>query len=689
MVIFVAHLAHAASRDDDSSHKGSHDDNGDGNPGKSTGKKNHTATGAAHQFTKTWPPFPESTDSPVGGDDGRRPDPEYVRLLDASFMFYEAQRSGKLPPDQRVKWRNDSALLDGQDAGQDLSGGYFDAGNYMKFTFPLSFVLAETCYGGLEFYEGYILADQTHRLDQMVRWGLDWLLKAHASNNDTLFVQVGVKEVDNEYWGPDTGIPTNPRPAFFVSRSQPGTDVMASTAAAFIACSLLYRDKIQDQGYADTLQSHGEVLYHWAETAQPQQLYQVAVPAVKGLYESSSFWDDLAWASAWMYRMTQNQTFADKAAQYMTRYTQALKPNDYQLPPVGWDDTSGLVYVLMAQLTRGSTMHQQWQTLAEQFAEAMTQAKAPCRFTPGGMLFCDGYSDDNSLVVIENAALTMYLLAHDMEDLSSSSSDSNKVDAYKAFALKQVRYLLGENPEKTPYVVGIHPNSPKNPHSAQASGGNSTLTIDTYPVEEAHVLLGAVVGGPDERDQFLDIRNGWRHTEVALDYNAPFTALMAYQVMTSQDPPPYVTIPRGSSSQQKNSAGSLAPWKIALLVIFVGLLLPGLAMYLFYRRKKTQIHAWVAARRGREGCFATKDDTLSSSSTSTTTATATDLPSHLSESVSTVNVAGHGVLGDKDPIAEKNAIVESRSASPVSPSNDQLVNSTVSLQTLESIEVHK
>lgn len=81
------------------------------------------------------------------------------RLLESSFLFFEAQRSGKLPADQRVKWvkkkhecafslfcnwttpidtlslntlnpsrlpqshqRNDSALLDGKDAGQDLSG---------------------------------------------------------------------------------------------------------------------------------------------------------------------------------------------------------------------------------------------------------------------------------------------------------------------------------------------------------------------------------------------------------------------------------------------------------------------------------------------------------------------------------------------------------------------------------------
>lgn len=43
-----------------------------------------------------------------------------------SYVFYEAERSGYLPEDQRVTWRGDSALDDGQDVGHDLEGGYFD-----------------------------------------------------------------------------------------------------------------------------------------------------------------------------------------------------------------------------------------------------------------------------------------------------------------------------------------------------------------------------------------------------------------------------------------------------------------------------------------------------------------------------------------------------------------------------------
>ena len=47
-----------------------------------------------------------------------------------------------------------------------------------------------------------------------------------------------------------------------------------------------------------------------------------------------------------------------------------------------------------------------------------------------------------------------------------------------------------------------------------ASGGNNTKDIDNSPPEEAYILYGAVVGGPDQKDRFYDIRSDWPETEV-------------------------------------------------------------------------------------------------------------------------------------------------------------------------------
>ena len=43
-----------------------------------------------------------------------------------SILFYEAQRSGHLPDDNRITWRGDSALDDKGYNGEDLTGGWYD-----------------------------------------------------------------------------------------------------------------------------------------------------------------------------------------------------------------------------------------------------------------------------------------------------------------------------------------------------------------------------------------------------------------------------------------------------------------------------------------------------------------------------------------------------------------------------------
>ena len=52
-----------------------------------------------------------------------------LKVLRLSLLFYEAQRSGPLPADNRVPWRGDSSLGDKGNKGEDLKGGYHDGGS--------------------------------------------------------------------------------------------------------------------------------------------------------------------------------------------------------------------------------------------------------------------------------------------------------------------------------------------------------------------------------------------------------------------------------------------------------------------------------------------------------------------------------------------------------------------------------
>ncbi|KAM1003836.1 hypothetical protein ACFX2C_004109 [Malus domestica] len=49
---------------------------------------------------------------------------DYHDALRKSIIFFVGQHSGKLPLDQRLKWRHNSTLHDGFAVRVDLSGGY-------------------------------------------------------------------------------------------------------------------------------------------------------------------------------------------------------------------------------------------------------------------------------------------------------------------------------------------------------------------------------------------------------------------------------------------------------------------------------------------------------------------------------------------------------------------------------------
>jgi hypothetical protein len=179
------------------------------------------------------PPFlpPTAASGAVPSAQDSIPNVQWSTLLGNLLYFYEAQRSGHLPSTKRVSWRNDSAVDDGSDVGLDLSGGYYDAGGMSSVSSwfsltpviphqitssahflwsvpsPFGVTIAETIsralpscqYVGVPstleevhakwpsdtnmsldddlLYLGYDLANQTAYLDDMLRWGLDWLIK--------------------------------------------------------------------------------------------------------------------------------------------------------------------------------------------------------------------------------------------------------------------------------------------------------------------------------------------------------------------------------------------------------------------------------------------------------------------------------------------------------------------------------
>ena len=69
----------------------------------------------------------------------------------------------------------------------DLVGGYYDAGDNVKFGFPMAFTTTMLSWSVIEF--GGLMKSELPNAKEAIRWATDYLLKATA-HPDTIYVQV-------------------------------------------------------------------------------------------------------------------------------------------------------------------------------------------------------------------------------------------------------------------------------------------------------------------------------------------------------------------------------------------------------------------------------------------------------------------------------------------------------------------
>lgn len=70
----------------------------------------------------------------------------------------------------------------------DLVGGYYDAGDNLKFGLPMAFTTTMLAWGIIEF--GCLMPEQVENARAALRWSTDYLLKASTATSNSLYVQV-------------------------------------------------------------------------------------------------------------------------------------------------------------------------------------------------------------------------------------------------------------------------------------------------------------------------------------------------------------------------------------------------------------------------------------------------------------------------------------------------------------------
>ncbi|KAK0586949.1 hypothetical protein LWI29_015006 [Acer saccharum] len=458
---------------------------------------------------------------------------DYGDALGKAILFFVGQRSGKLLASQRVKWRGDSALSDGKPdnvswlVGQvNLVGGYYDAGDNVKFGWPMAFTVSLLSWAAIEYQTELSFANQLGYLCSEIRWGADFILQAHTSPT-TLYTQVGDGNSDHQCWERPEDMDT-PRTLYKITPDSPGTEAAADAAAALSAASIVF--KPVDSNYSSRLLSQSESLFEFADKYRGS--YKDSCPFYCSF---SGYQDELLWAATWLYKASGDNM-------YLT-YVTSNQGWSQAVSEFSWDNKfAGAQTLLAKEFYGGQKDLSKFKTDIESFVCALMPGSSSVQIktTPGGLLYI---RDSSNLQYVTSSSMVLFLYSKTLNaaDMGGVQCGSVHFSAsqIRAFAKSQVDYILGNNPMKMSYMAGFGSKYPLQVHHRGASipsikahpakvgcnDGHSIYYSSSKPNPNTHV--GAIVGGPDSNDQFKDLRSDYSHSEPTTYMNAAFVGSVA------------------------------------------------------------------------------------------------------------------------------------------------------------------
>ncbi|MDP4180831.1 MAG: glycoside hydrolase family 9 protein [Bacillota bacterium] len=452
----------------------------------------------------------------------------YGEALQKSILFYEEQRSGNLSKSSiptRVQWKGDAQTTDGQDVGLDLTGGWVDAGDNMKYNITNSAATTLMAWSAIEYRQAYENSGQLKWLMNQLRWINDFFIKCHPEPN-VFYGQIGMTKSDHDNWIPieSTQFVTD-RKALKMDPDHPATDLVLEVAAAMASSSIVFRPT--DPAYADTLLSHAEQLFAFGDKYRGTYYDTIKKIDADTPYQSwSGINDELVWGPAWIY-MAKEAKAAGSGSSYLAKaeanYSGLGNEKDQKVHKYKWthnyDDATFGDYVLMSLLKPDNADYKadverwlNWWTVGgtEYGADGTKVA-----YTPGGHARLD---DWGSLRYAANTSFLSFIY-------SDKLTDATKKSRYHDFSVNQLNYILGQNPRNSSYIIGFGNNSPQHPHHRTAHGGWGRQ--DSVPAEHRHILYGALVGSPTLSDGFTDSITDYVANEVDVDYNAGLVGSLA------------------------------------------------------------------------------------------------------------------------------------------------------------------
>ena len=413
----------------------------------------------------------------------------YAKLLQYSMYFYDGNMCGDdVDSASAFDWRGDCHT------GDEVVGGFHDAGDHVKFGLPAGYSAATLGWGYYEFKDAYDSLGQTAHLKEITNRFCKYFKDCTVLSGDTVSkfcYQIGEGGGGNDhgYWGPPETQESikGSRKAFWTSNG--ASDIAAEYAAA-LAVNYLNFGNAEDLKYA-------EALYKFST-----QYNQCATEGTNGFYTSDTYEDDQAWAAGFLYLATKD----DKYKNFMDNFFATGNREWGEVyTPLGWSNAESGAAALYGEI-------------AGDWKWANSYVSKNC--TDKSTFWMPSWASWGSART--NTAMQLVAM------VVSKHTDNDYSDWCKA----QMGMILGDNSTGKNLVVGFNKNSPKYPHHRAASGHAYTSSDEATPAWDetnSHVLVGALVGGPTSSDfsTYNDSIKDAKSNEVALDYNAAFVGAAA------------------------------------------------------------------------------------------------------------------------------------------------------------------
>ncbi|GAA1803551.1 glycoside hydrolase family 9 protein [Planosporangium flavigriseum] len=379
----------------------------------------------------------------------------------------------------------------------DVEGGWYDAGDYLKFTHSTAYATAV-----LYAAERALGSVAPSTLGAEADFGADWLNKAWDESSRTLYLQVGIGAGnaagtftgDHDLWrlpqdddantsGADR-YATAHRPVF--QAAEPGAKISPNLAgrvsAAFALAAQVNAER--DKAKAAAAFRAATSVYAQAAIADPPSPLVTALP--NDFYPERTWHDDMEFGAAEIALAAQKldmdaSAYLADAARFARGYLDGATGDTFNLY-----DTSALAHAdLLEALHIGGSPPGLAVTGTALLADLKRQLAAGAARAASDVFRAGG--DDTASDV---ASHTFGLLTTEALYRRISGDTS-----FAAVATQQRNWLLGANAWGTSFMIGEGATFPRCPH-------HQIFNLRTGTTGRAPVLTGAVVNGPTDLRQF-------------------------------------------------------------------------------------------------------------------------------------------------------------------------------------------